>query len=186
MLDHPFSEDFPKIQSKPLLQLQTISFHPVSCYLWEDADTYQAVISFQVVVENDKVPDVLPPGLSPASLVLPLYPLKSDLKLFQWALPKPMWRSFFCFGTGVPHLLSAGLVFCKLICDEKPQNPAGNTRLRAIIHLCDFPPPTFLCNCQNREHYLCSTSLSELSQSSEVPLGIPQVFWDFLTAQLKN
>lgn len=80
--DHPFSEDFPNIQSKPLLQLQTICFHTVPCYLREDADTHQSVISFQVAVESDKVPDVLSPNLSLASLVLSPSHFKSNLRLF--------------------------------------------------------------------------------------------------------
>ncbi|KAJ7423221.1 hypothetical protein BTVI_10719 [Pitangus sulphuratus] len=57
MLDNPFSEEiFPNIQSKPpLVQLEAISSHPVTCYLGEETDTHLSVTSFQVVVESDKV-----------------------------------------------------------------------------------------------------------------------------------
>ncbi|KAK4815341.1 hypothetical protein QYF61_000173 [Mycteria americana] len=57
MLDNPFSEvKFPNIQSKPpLVQLETISSCPITCYLGEETDTHLATTSFQVVVESDKV-----------------------------------------------------------------------------------------------------------------------------------
>ncbi|KAK4830127.1 LOW QUALITY PROTEIN: hypothetical protein QYF61_008554 [Mycteria americana] len=57
MLDHPFGEEiFPNIQSKPpLAQLEAISSRPITCYLGEETDPHLATISFQVVVESDKV-----------------------------------------------------------------------------------------------------------------------------------
>ncbi|KAK4821921.1 hypothetical protein QYF61_004924 [Mycteria americana] len=57
MLDHPFSkETFPNIQSKPpLMQLETISSRPITCYLGEETDPHLATTSFQVAVESDKV-----------------------------------------------------------------------------------------------------------------------------------
>ncbi|KAK4831743.1 LOW QUALITY PROTEIN: hypothetical protein QYF61_018873 [Mycteria americana] len=57
MLDNPFGEDiFPNIQSKPpLVQLEAISSHPITCYLGEETNTHLATTSFQVVVESNKV-----------------------------------------------------------------------------------------------------------------------------------
>lgn len=57
MLDNSFSEKkFPYIQSKPrLAQLGTISSCPITYYLWEENDPHLATISFQMVVESNKV-----------------------------------------------------------------------------------------------------------------------------------
>ncbi|KAK4817682.1 LOW QUALITY PROTEIN: hypothetical protein QYF61_024911 [Mycteria americana] len=57
MLDNPFSEvKFPNIQSKPpLVQLEDILSHPITCYLGEETDPHLSTTSFQVVVESDKV-----------------------------------------------------------------------------------------------------------------------------------
>jgi len=57
MPDHSFRKEiFPNIQSTPLLvQLETISSHPVTSYLGEETNTRLATTSFQVVVESDKV-----------------------------------------------------------------------------------------------------------------------------------
>ncbi|KAK4829272.1 hypothetical protein QYF61_002664 [Mycteria americana] len=57
MLDNPFSEEkFPNIQSKPpLVQLETISSCPITCYLGEETDPHLSTTSFQVVVESNKV-----------------------------------------------------------------------------------------------------------------------------------
>ncbi|KAK4829457.1 LOW QUALITY PROTEIN: hypothetical protein QYF61_004675, partial [Mycteria americana] len=57
MLDNPFSEvKFPNIQSKPpLVQLEAISSHPITCYLGAETDPHLTTPSFQVVVESDKV-----------------------------------------------------------------------------------------------------------------------------------
>ena len=74
---------------------------------------------------------VVPPGLCLVSLVLSLSTFKSCLNLFQWTPLTPVWRSFSCFETGVPHLLSAGLVSCKPTHDQNYQKSAGDTRLRA-------------------------------------------------------
>ncbi|GAB0175616.1 hypothetical protein GRJ2_000026800 [Grus japonensis] len=54
MLEKPFGEE--NIQSKPpLVQLQAVSSCPNACYLGEETNTHLATISFQVVVERDKV-----------------------------------------------------------------------------------------------------------------------------------
>ena len=57
MPDNPFSEEiFCSIQSKPpLVQLEAISPCPITCCLGEAMDTHLATISFQVVVESNKV-----------------------------------------------------------------------------------------------------------------------------------
>ena len=57
MLDNPFGEEvFPNIQSKPpLVQLEAVSSHPITCYLGEETNTHLATTSFQVVIESDKV-----------------------------------------------------------------------------------------------------------------------------------
>ena len=57
MLDNPFGEEiFPNIQTKPpLVQLEAISSHPITCYLAEETDTHLATTSFQVILESDKV-----------------------------------------------------------------------------------------------------------------------------------
>ncbi|KAK4826779.1 hypothetical protein QYF61_011428 [Mycteria americana] len=57
VLDNPLGEvKFPNIQSKPpLVQLEAISSRPITCYLGEETDPHLATISFQVVVESDKV-----------------------------------------------------------------------------------------------------------------------------------
>ena len=57
MLDNPFGEEiFPDVQSKPpLVQLEAVSFHPITSYLIEETSTHLATPSFQVVVESDKV-----------------------------------------------------------------------------------------------------------------------------------
>ncbi|KAK4823264.1 hypothetical protein QYF61_000231 [Mycteria americana] len=57
MLENPFSEEkFPNTQSKPpLVQLETISSCPITCYLGEETDPHLSTTSFQVVVEGDKV-----------------------------------------------------------------------------------------------------------------------------------
>ncbi|KAK4826194.1 hypothetical protein QYF61_006138 [Mycteria americana] len=49
MLDNPFSEEkFPNIQSKPpLVQLEAISSHPITCYLGEETNTHFTTTSFQ-------------------------------------------------------------------------------------------------------------------------------------------
>lgn len=53
ILEHPFFEEsFPNVQSKPsLMQLETISFHPVTCHLRKEINTLFAVDSSQIVVE---------------------------------------------------------------------------------------------------------------------------------------
>ncbi|GAB0186314.1 hypothetical protein GRJ2_001096700 [Grus japonensis] len=57
MTDNPFGEEIvPNIQSKPpLMQLKTISSHPITCYLGEETNTHLATTSFQVAVETNKV-----------------------------------------------------------------------------------------------------------------------------------
>ncbi|KAK4829125.1 hypothetical protein QYF61_002204 [Mycteria americana] len=57
MLDNPFTEvKFPNIQSKPpLAQLEAISSRPITCYLGEETNPHLSTISFQGVVESDKV-----------------------------------------------------------------------------------------------------------------------------------
>jgi len=58
MPDHSFSkETFPNIQSKPLLtQLEAIASRPIASYLGEETNTCLTTTSFQIVVENNKVP----------------------------------------------------------------------------------------------------------------------------------
>jgi len=53
----PFGEEFfPNIQPKPpLVQLEAISSHFITCYLGEETDSHLATTSFQAVVESDKV-----------------------------------------------------------------------------------------------------------------------------------
>jgi len=57
MPDQSFSKEiFPNIQSKPPpAQLEAISSHPITSYLGEETNTHLATISFQVVVESDKI-----------------------------------------------------------------------------------------------------------------------------------
>ena len=56
MLDNPFGEEiFPNVQSQPLVQLEAVSSHRVTCYLWEESNTHITAASFQVVVEHNKV-----------------------------------------------------------------------------------------------------------------------------------
>ena len=64
MLDNPLSEEFfPNIQPKlPSVQLETISFCPISCYLGEETDIHLITTSYQVVVESDKI-SLEPPSL---------------------------------------------------------------------------------------------------------------------------
>ncbi|KAK4828611.1 hypothetical protein QYF61_000063 [Mycteria americana] len=49
MLDNPFGEEvFPKIQSKPpLVQLEAISSHTITCYLGKETDSHLSTTSFQ-------------------------------------------------------------------------------------------------------------------------------------------
>ncbi|KAK4831827.1 LOW QUALITY PROTEIN: hypothetical protein QYF61_019350 [Mycteria americana] len=72
MLDNPFSEvKFPNIQSKPpLVQLEAISSHPITCYLGEETDPHLSTTSFQVVVESHKV-SPQPPFLQAKQSQLP-------------------------------------------------------------------------------------------------------------------
>ena len=58
MLDDTFSEEiFPNTQSKPpLAELEAICSRPITCYLRKETDTHFTTTSFQVAVENDKVP----------------------------------------------------------------------------------------------------------------------------------
>ncbi|KAK4818248.1 hypothetical protein QYF61_009423 [Mycteria americana] len=72
MLDNPFSEvKFPHIQSKPpLVQLETISSCPITCYLGEETDPHLSTTSFQVVVESNKV-SPQPPFLQAKQSQLP-------------------------------------------------------------------------------------------------------------------
>ncbi|GAB0204449.1 hypothetical protein GRJ2_002910500 [Grus japonensis] len=57
MIDNPFCEEiFPDIPSKlPLVQLETVSSHPLACYLGEETNTHVTTTSFRVVAENEKV-----------------------------------------------------------------------------------------------------------------------------------
>ncbi|KAK4824291.1 LOW QUALITY PROTEIN: hypothetical protein QYF61_013036 [Mycteria americana] len=72
MVDNPFSEvKFPNIQSKPpLVQLEAISSHPITCYLGEETDPHLSTPSFQVVVESNKV-SPQPPFLQAKQSQLP-------------------------------------------------------------------------------------------------------------------
>ena len=56
MPDNSFHEEmFPNIQSEPpLVQLEAISSHTITCYLGEETNTLHATTSLQVVVESDK------------------------------------------------------------------------------------------------------------------------------------
>ncbi|KAK4826468.1 LOW QUALITY PROTEIN: hypothetical protein QYF61_009195 [Mycteria americana] len=76
MLDNPFSEvKFPNIQSKPpLVQLEAISSHPITCYLGEETDPHLSTTSFQVVVESNKV-SPQPPFLQAKQSQFPQPPL---------------------------------------------------------------------------------------------------------------
>jgi len=60
MLDNPFGEEFfLNIQSKPpVMQFEVISSRPITCYL--ETDPHLTTVSFQVVVESDKVSPKLP------------------------------------------------------------------------------------------------------------------------------
>ncbi|KFQ12459.1 Ryanodine receptor 3, partial [Leptosomus discolor] len=52
----------PNVQSKPpLLQLEAISSHPITCYLGEETNPHLTTTSFQVLVESDKVSPQPPP-----------------------------------------------------------------------------------------------------------------------------
>ena len=57
MLDNPFGEEIlPNIQSKlPLVQLEAVSSHSITCSLGQEPNTHLATASFQVVVESNKV-----------------------------------------------------------------------------------------------------------------------------------
>ncbi|KAK4816266.1 LOW QUALITY PROTEIN: hypothetical protein QYF61_014338 [Mycteria americana] len=87
VLDNPFSgEKFPNIQSKPpLVQLEAISSHPITCYLGEEADPHLSTTSFQVVVGSKKV-SPQPPFLQPKQPQLP-QPLLIRLTLHQLRCP---------------------------------------------------------------------------------------------------
>ncbi|KAF4789352.1 hypothetical protein TURU_152047 [Turdus rufiventris] len=80
MPDHPFSEkSIPNIQFKPpQVQVETISSHPVTCYLGEEMDPCLAVSSFQAV-QSDKIPPE-PPFLQAKYPQLP-QPLLTGLVL---------------------------------------------------------------------------------------------------------
>ncbi|KAK4821425.1 hypothetical protein QYF61_019703 [Mycteria americana] len=72
MLDNPFSEvKFPNNQSKPpLVQLEAISSHSITCYLGEETDPHLSTTSFQAVVESRKV-SPQPPFLQTKQSQLP-------------------------------------------------------------------------------------------------------------------
>ena len=55
--DHSFSKEiFPVIQSKlSLKKLEAMSSHPITSYLGEETNTHLTTVSFQVVIESDKV-----------------------------------------------------------------------------------------------------------------------------------
>jgi len=57
MLDYSFREEiFPNIQPEPaLVQLKAIASHPIARYVGEEADPHPATISYQGVVESNKV-----------------------------------------------------------------------------------------------------------------------------------
>jgi len=57
MSDHSLSKEiFPNIHSKPpLTQLEAIASHPMTSYLGEETNTCLITISFQVVLESNKV-----------------------------------------------------------------------------------------------------------------------------------
>ena len=57
MLDNPFGEEtLPNIRSKsPLVQLEAIASHAITCYLGKETDTHLATAYFEVVVESNKV-----------------------------------------------------------------------------------------------------------------------------------
>ncbi|KAK4815123.1 hypothetical protein QYF61_017398 [Mycteria americana] len=85
MLDNPFSEvKLPNIQSKPpLVQLEAISSHPITCYLGEETNPHLSTTSFQAVIESDEVSPQPPflqtkppqfPQPLPISLVLQTLP----------------------------------------------------------------------------------------------------------------
>jgi len=58
MPDHSFSKEiYPNIESKsPLTQLEAVASHPIASYLGEETSTHLTTTSFQVVVENNKIP----------------------------------------------------------------------------------------------------------------------------------
>ena len=57
MPDNPFSEEiFPDIRSKPsLAHLEAVFSYPVTSFLGEEIDTHLTTISFEMVVESNKV-----------------------------------------------------------------------------------------------------------------------------------
>ena len=129
-----------------------------------------------------------PPGLSLVSLVLYASPLKCSLKLLQGALLNAAQRSFSLFEIGVPHLLSADLVSCRQTHDQRTQlvTPGSESGINLLALLVSFL--IIPCNWKDRgEHYLCSWSLNQLSQSPEVSLDHPKTSCcNFVTAYLKN
>lgn len=58
MLDSTLSEEsLPNIQSElPLVQHETISSHPISCYLGEETDSHLSITSVEVVAETNNIP----------------------------------------------------------------------------------------------------------------------------------
>lgn len=64
MSDNPLSEEIlPDVQPEHLqLQLEATASHPVSGYLGEEVDPHVATISFQGVVERNKVSPETPQG----------------------------------------------------------------------------------------------------------------------------
>lgn len=71
---------------------------------------------------------------------------------------------------------AAGLLLCRPIHDQKPQNSAGDVSLKIVTDLLALPASSYiiLCNCKDREEdYLCFWSLNKLSQGPEVSCAWP-------------
>ena len=168
-----------------------MDFHPLSPLRQQtEGPHWSSTLAFHGINTIPQTLALLCPRLSLVSLVLFLSPSKSSLKLFQSALLTLAQRSFFPFETGVPCVLPAGLVSCKLTHDKNPQNSAGNTRLGARYWSAGSSVSSFIipCNWKNRgEHCLCSWYLNQLSQGPEVSLDCPwTTCCNFTTAYLEN